>query len=415
MPDATRLFAPLLRRGPRADLRRLRAGSGEDGAGQARVTNTELFFDLVFVFAVTQLSHILLPHPDAGNAAEALLLFGAVWWNWIDTSWVTNWLDPDRPAVRIMLLALMAGGLVLAGCLPLAFGGRGLGFALAYAAMQVGRPLFMVWALGPHGGANLRNFQRISLWAMASAVFWLLGGLLAGEARFLLWLLALALDLGSAWAGFWVPGLGRSTTADWDVDGAHLAERCGGFVLIALGESITVTGAAFSGATWSPSLWAAFAAAFIGTAAMWWLYFDRGAEHGSRHIATAADPGRIARIVYTYLHAVIVAAVILGAVADELAMAAPHALGAPMARAVVLAAPALYLLGSIGFKGLVAGRLPLSHLVGLALLALAALAGGGFGLLALNGMTSLLLVIVALWEWRSYARGPRPAARASVV
>ena len=264
----------------------------------------------------------------------------------------------------------------------------------------------MIWALGPHGGANLRNFQRITAWAGLSAVFWIGGGFAGGEARFALWVVALALDLGSAWAGFWVPGLGRSATADWDVDGAHMAERCAGFVLIALGESITVTGAAFYEAVWSASLWAAFGAAFLGTAAMWWIYFDRGAEHGSRHIAEAADPGRLARIIYTYVHAMIVAGVILEAVGDEMAMADPRAHAGGMDLAVILAAPTLYLLGNIAFKALVWGRLPLSHLIGMALLVLLALAAPGHGLLLLNVATSLVLLIVAIWEWRSYRKGP---------
>lgn len=403
MLPALHLLPAALCQGPQADLRRAR-----DAPGQGRVTNTELFFDLVFVFAVTQLSHSLLPRPDGLGALHTLLLFGAVWWNWIDTSWVTNWLDPDRPPVRLMLFVLMAAGLVLAACIPQAFGDRGLGLALAYAAMQVGRPLFMIWALGPHGGANLRNFQRITAWAGLSAVFWIAGGLMGGEARFVLWIVALALDLGSAWAGFWVPGLGRSTTADWDVDGAHMAERCAGFVLIALGESITVTGASFYDARWSVSPWLAFGAAFLGTAAMWWIYFDRGAEHGSRHIAEAADPGRLARIMYTYVHAMIVVGVILGAVGDEMALAEPGARAGGMGLAVILAAPALYLLGNIAFKALVVGRLPLSHLIGMALLVLLALGVAGHRLLPLNAATCLVLLIVALWEWRSYRN--RPAA-----
>ncbi len=339
------------------DLRRRR-----DGAAAQRVTGIELFFDLVFVFAVTQLSHSLLPQPTALGAWHTALLFGAVWWVWIDTAWVTN------------------------------------------ALMQVGRSLFTLWALRGRSPANFRNFQRITIWMSASAVFWLAGGVAGEGLRFALWAVALALDLGSAWLGFWVPGLGRSRTADWDVAGGHLAERCSGFVLIALGESITVTGAAFFEAAWSVPVVLAFVAAFVGTAAMWWIYFDTGAEHGSRRIEDSDDPGQLARLVYTYVHAVIVAAVILGAVADEMALAEPGLRAGGAFLAVVLAAPVLYLLGNILFKRVVMGRVPLSHVVGLGLLVLLSAVGAGMSLLWLNAATSLVLVVVAVWEMRSYRR-----------
>jgi low temperature requirement protein LtrA len=388
---------------PRTDLCRDR----DDPAGQ-RVTTIELFFDLVFVFAVTQLSHSLLPEPTAAKAIHTLLLFGAIWWIWIDTSWVTNWLDPDRAPVRLMLLALMLGGLVLAASIPAAFGDRGLVFAVCYAVMQVGRSLFMLWALYGRSRTNFRNFLRITIWMTATAVLWIAGGLAEEEVRFTLWLLALALDLASAWAGFWVPYLGRSMTADWDVDGGHLAERCGGFVLIALGESITVTGATFFEAAWSSAVLGSFLAAFLGTAAMWWIYFDTGAERGSRHITAAADPGRIARVLYTYVHAIIIAAVILGAVGDDMTLAAATVPAGPVALLVLLGAPILFLIGNIAFKQAISGRLPLSHLVGLALMIGVSLWSSGQSLLAVNLATSGVLIVVAIWESTSYRR---PASR----
>jgi low temperature requirement protein LtrA len=197
----------------------------------------ELFFDLVFVFAVTQLSHALLEHFTLLGAIQTTLLLMAVWWVWIFTSWVTNWLDPETPAVRLMLFVLMLAGLVLSTSLPQAFGSRGLAFAAAYVFMQVGRSLFMLWALGSHSRRNLRNFQRITLWLALAGVFWIAGGLAEGTTRFGLWGLALFLEYLSPAVGFWVPGRGRSTTADWDVEGGHMAERCGLFIIIALGEA----------------------------------------------------------------------------------------------------------------------------------------------------------------------------------
>src|SRR5215469_886258 len=113
----------------------------------SRVTNAELFFDLVFVYAVTQLSHMLLGRFTALGAVEVTLLFLAVWWVWVYTTWVTNWLDPEQTPVRILLFLLMLGGLVLSMSIPTAFEARGLWFATAYAAMQVGRSAFLLAAI----------------------------------------------------------------------------------------------------------------------------------------------------------------------------------------------------------------------------------------------------------------------------
>ena len=226
----------------------------------------------------------------------------AVWWVWIYTTWVTNWLDPDKTPVRLMLFALMLAGLVLSTSIPEAFGGKALAFAGAYVFMQLGRSLFMLWALRGHSAGNYRNFQRINSWLALSAVFWIAGAFAEGEARLGLWIAALAIEYVAPSLGFWTPGLGRSTTADWDVEGGHLAERCGLFIIIALGESVLVTGATFAKLPWSPATVAAFATAFVGSAAMWWIYFNIGAERGSQRISQSerSGPAGAARL---HLHA----------------------------------------------------------------------------------------------------------------
>jgi low temperature requirement protein LtrA len=216
-----------------------------------KVSFVELFFDLVFVFAVTQLSHSLIEHFTLVGAAHTLLLMLAVWWVWIYTTWVTNSLDPERLPVRLVLLTLMLVGLILSSSIPKAFESRGLAFG-AYVAMQVGRTLFFLWAVKGHPGM-VRNFQRILIWLVLAGVFWIAGGIAHHAARFGLWVLALSLEYVSPSLGFRVPGLGRSTTGDWNVEGGHMAERCGLFVIIALGESILVTGATFSGLPWTPA------------------------------------------------------------------------------------------------------------------------------------------------------------------
>jgi len=224
-----------------------------------KVTAVELFFDLVFIFAITQLSHYLIEHFTFVGGVQTLLLLIAVvdergtaryiWWVWISTTWATNWLDPDKLPVRVLLLALIFPGLVGASAIPGAFDGRGLAVALAYLSIQVGRTLFFLWAAKEHVKAA-RNFQRLA-WLLAGGVFWIAGAEAHPPARMWWWGIALAVECLSPWLGYWVPGLGRSLTTDWEIEGAYMAERCGLFIIIALGESILVTGFTFSGLAWS--------------------------------------------------------------------------------------------------------------------------------------------------------------------
>jgi low temperature requirement protein LtrA len=372
--------------------------------GHARVTYVELFFDLVFVFAVTQLSHGLLEHLTPLGAIETAVLMLAVWWAWIDNAWITNWLDPEHAPVRLLLFVLMLLGLVIAAAIPKAFETRGLAFALAYGTFEIIPKPFMLWALKRHDAANYRNFLRITVWRAAGAALWIAGGFVAGEARLAVWGLALATDTVAPLIGFCVPGLGRSVTADWIVEGGHLSERCALFVIIALGESILITGATFAGLPWTGATPAGFVNAFAGSVAMWVVYFNIGAERGSRAFTASDDPGRIARAGYTYLHIPIIAGIIVTAVADELTLAHPTGHTAGAAAAVILGGPALYLAGNAAFKRLSAPFFPLSHLVGLGLLAALALAVPYLAPLALSAATTAVLILVGAWEWASLGR-----------
>ncbi|WP_199100172.1 low temperature requirement protein A [Dyella sp. ASV21] len=364
-----------------------------------KVTNIELFFDLVFVYAVTQLSHTLLHDMSLGGALHVLLLFLAVWWVWIFTGWITNWLDPERLAVRLLLLVLMFAGLLLSTALPEAFDGRAYVFAGAYVFMQVGRSCFMLWALRDAPTAARQNFHRITLWLVCSGALWIAGALLADERRWLFWTIALGIEYLGPALFFYVPGLGQSSTREWDVEGGHMAERCSLFVIIALGESVVVTGSSFAESARTPEDWAIFTIAFIGCVAMWWIYFDLAAERGSRSISESTDPGRVARLGYTYLHLLIVAGIVVCAVGDELSLTHPHAVGDAGQVAVLLGGPALYLLGNALFKQTVnRTNFPFSHLVGLALLALLAWPAMHLSVLTLAGLTTLVLVVVAGWE-----------------
>jgi low temperature requirement protein LtrA len=364
----------------------------------SRVTNAELFFDLVFVFAVTQLSHTLLGNFTPSGAVQNTLLFLAVWWTWVYTTWVTNWLDPEQTPVRILLFLLMLGGLVLSTSIPTAFAGRGLWFACAYAAMQIGRTLFWLLATPPERTVVRHNAIRILVWLCGTAVFWILGGFAEGQTRLWLWIVALSIEYVSPAVRFWTPGLGFSSVEAWAVEGGHMAERCAGFIIIALGEAVVVNGATFAELTWTPDNVMAFLSALSGSIAMWWIYFHRGAEAGSEMISKSTETGRVARLAYTYLHMPIVGGIILSAVADEVVLKHPG--GHSDLRTVFSAVggPLLFLVGTILFKHAIRGFYQLSHGVGIIAFLVLGWFAGDMSPLMLSITATMLLVVVAIWE-----------------
>ena len=364
----------------------------------SRVTYAELFFDLVFVFAVTQISHTLLGRFTPLGALQTTLLFLAVWWVWVYTLWITNWLNPERTPVRLLLFVLMLGGLVLSTSIPKAFESRGLWFAIAYAAMQVGRTVFLLVSTPPGRTLARMNAVRILVWLSMSAVFWIAGGVAEGQWRLVLWAVALGIEYISPAVRFWIPKYGASSVADWVVEGGHMAERCAGFIIIALGESIVVTGATFADLEWTAATIGAFASAFIGSLAMWWIYFHRGAGAGSELISNSSEPGRLARLAYTYLHMPIVAGIILSAVADEIVLRHPADHSDPRTVLSAIGGPLLFLIGTILFKLSIRGWLQLSHGAGIVMLAILAWFAGGLSPLMLSILTTAIMIIVAAWE-----------------
>jgi low temperature requirement protein LtrA len=212
---------------------------------------------------------------------------------------------------------------------------------------------------------------------------------------------AVVAEYGGVWLGFPVPGLGRSRTTDYTIAGEHMAERCQLFVILALGESILVTGTNFGELHRTAQTIAAFVVAFIGSAALWWIYFDRGAEAGRRVISAASDPGQLGVSAYTYFHIPMVAGIIAAAGADELTIAHPTNEATVEAAALILGGPALYLAGNALFKWALWDRLPRSRLVAICALAtLVSLAVVSSTLVLLVAAT-LVVIAVALWDMRA--------------
>ena len=225
---------------PSSPLRHLRA-RGEEGS--ERTTTVELFFDLVYVFAITQLSHLILGDLSVGGVAQAAFLLVVVWWAWIYTTWMANWFDPASPAVRTVLDR---------GDARQPAHGRGAARRARRARRCCSRRAtlrFRSAATPPRCRCSVATTafatysSGCSLWSIVSGALWLAGATLDTDQRLLLWIPALALDLVAPVAGYWLPGRGRAVTTDWDIEGGHFAERCQLFIIIALGESIVVTGA----------------------------------------------------------------------------------------------------------------------------------------------------------------------------
>jgi low temperature requirement protein LtrA len=378
-----------------------------DGSEQ-KTTTLELFYDLVFVFAITQVSHYLLEHLTWQGAGQATLVLLVVWWSWNYTTWVTNELDPDAIAVRLLLIGLMLASFLMAVAIPEAFGDRALLFAGAYVVIQVGRHTFLTFAAAARGTVERERSGRILIWFLVAAVFWLAGGIADGPLRTVLWLIALVIDYGGPLCTFFVPGLRRLPMSSWELEVSHFAERFQLFLILALGESIVVTGATASNEDLTAERLGAFAVAFLGTAAMWWLYFNYAAAVAQRRLETVANRTQTARDAYTYLHVVMVAGVIVAAVGDEIVIAHPGEVLHTADLVAVCAGPAIYLLAQTLFRRRMAGTWSPKRLGGAIACVLAGLVGTFVPALALAALLVAIMGAVIVAEQVS---GRRRAAR----
>ncbi|WP_422769162.1 low temperature requirement protein A [Plantactinospora sp. WMMC1484] len=365
------------------------------GPDNERVTTIELFFDVVYVLAVTQVTELLLHGLHPVGVARAALILLAVWWAWVDTAWITNWFDPDQPRVRVLLVALMGISLVMSSALPHAYGERGLWFAGTYVALGVGRSLFVAAALARRSALH-RNFQRLLVWRTVAAPLWLAGGFAHGSLRLSLWAVAVAIDSTAAAYGFWVPRWGRSTPAEWSISGAHLAERARLFVIIALGESILVSGMDFGELRNDPATLGAVTIAFLGSVALWWIYFDRSADVARAVITEAEEPGRLGRSAYTYLHIPMVAGIIVTAVGDDLTLHHPTGTSGPAVVGSVLGGPVLFLIGFLLFEQAVLGVRSRIYLGAVVVLVALAPLGLALSPLPLSALATLVVAVAAV-------------------
>jgi low temperature requirement protein LtrA len=278
----------------------------------------------------------------------------------------------------------------MAVAIPEAFGDRALLFAGSYVAIQLGRHAFLTFVAAPAGTLERERAGQILIWFVAAGAFWLAGGLAEGATRITLWLAALVVDYAGPVTTFWVPGRKRLRPEAWRVGSSHFAERFQLFIILALGETIVITGATTSDQELGPTRLVAFSIAFLGTAAFWWLSFLSTGRIGERQLEVVRDRTTLARDAYTYLHGLIAAGIIVAAVGDELVIAHPtETLSRPELIAVV-AGPVIYLLAQALFRRRVLGGWSRGILGGV----VASVAEGLAGMFVPAMMVAALLVAV---------------------
>ncbi len=358
------------------------------------VTPLELFFDLVFVLALTQCTALMADEPTWEGLAKGLLVLGVLWWSWVGYAWLTSVIDPEEGAVRLVIFAAMAAMLVAALCVPGAFGDAALVFAIAYAFVRIAH--IALFGLSSADDPNLRR----SVVGLAASTAVGVGLLLAasfadGMLQGGLWALALGLDMAGP-AFFGVEG--------WRLAAHHFAERHGLIVIIALGESIVAIGVGVSG---DIDL-GVVSAAVVGTvvaAALWWLYFDVVALVAERRLASA-EPGReqnaMARDSYSFLHFPMVAGIVLVALGMKKTLGDVEDPLKVVPAAALFGGAAMYLLAHVAFRYRHVHTLNTRRLA-LAVVLVAMIAVGvQLPALASVAILAALLVVLIVVETHSY-------------
>jgi low temperature requirement protein LtrA len=271
--------------------------------GEERVTPLELFFDLVFVFAITQVTGFLAEHETGEGLLRGLLLLAALWWAWAAYAWLTNTLNPEEGAVRLAVFASTAAMLVVALATPTAFGIDALVFAVAYFIV---RALHLVlYAIAGRGDPELLGaVRRFAPGAVLGPTLLVAAAFFDGPVELGLWIAALAVDYLSALAGH-----GRG----WRLSPGHFVERHGLIIIIALGESIVAIGVGAAGVPLDAAIITAAVLGMVVAACLWWAYFDWVAIVAEAQLkeADGADRANLARDIYTYLHMPMVFGIVL--------------------------------------------------------------------------------------------------------
>jgi low temperature requirement protein LtrA len=276
---------------------------------ERKTSYLELFFDLVFVFAFTQVTALILEDTSAQGFARSALVLAMVWWAWSAYAWMTNAIDIDNSVTRLIMFAAMAAGFFMALAVPDAFQDEAAWFAVAYFVVRVLNSTLFAWGVRDDPG-NLRATLTLAPWFLVAALVALVGGFVDADYRAWVWLASLVIDV-----------VGTLTVArlEWHVSPSHFAERFALIVIIALGESIVAIGVGTAHLERDSTYALSVLVAFAGVGALWWTYFDFTATAAERALrrASAEARGPLARDVFTYFHYPVVLGIILYAVAAK--------------------------------------------------------------------------------------------------
>ncbi|MGW5012876.1 low temperature requirement protein A [Micromonospora chalcea] len=388
------------------------------GGGPDRATFLELFFDLVYVFALTRISarafeDLVLEGGQTGWSAvtgggKTLLLLLALWAVWQGTAWTTSRYDPHHLWLQIIVITALISAMVMGVAIPRAFGHSGLMFATAYVIAQVSRPAILMLVLRKVQYRRLK--LRMLITFAVTGVLWLAGALLPVNARVALWTAALVLEYLAARFGWPVPGLGRSTVSRWDIHGEHLAERYQQIFLVALGETILLAGLSFTRSPTSPGMVTAFAVALATSVLLWRIYVQRAGQILGEAVTRAAHPATVGRSAAD-THLVMVIGVVATAIGYELVIEHPIGHNELPWLAVILGGPAVFLAGRARFEYEVFGRVSPSRLVGIAALLLPVPLLVRLAPLVASGFAAAVLTAVAVADARrAWGRPPEDAA-----
>jgi low temperature requirement protein LtrA len=360
------------------------------------VTPLELFFDLVFVFAVSQLSHHLLDHLSWRGAAETLVMLLAIFAVWSYTSWAATMIPADRPRTRWMVLAVMLLGLFMNASVTGAFTTSGWAFVVPLLLIQLGRTF---WTLVNAPDAVYRDqFLRILLWMIATSPLWIAGAAVDPEARLLWWALAAGIDLIGTWLAQPIPGR-RLQSENVGFDADHMLERCRLFLIIALGETVLTTGTAIAAAPMTLMTVVTGTVALAGTVALWALGFGPAYRLTARHVGETRDPVHASRHAGNVLM-VMVAGLIAVAVANEEVIAHPHGHTSAALSLLLCGGPIRFLVAQGWYFWFILQVWPRLRLIGSAALFVV-----GFATLAAPPYVALILVgaslsTLAILDWQ---------------
>jgi low temperature requirement protein LtrA len=357
-------------------------------APERRTTPIELFWDLVFVFAVTQVTTLLAHRTSWARFGEAMLLLALLWWAWSAFVWAANAQEEQSRTLRACLLAGTVLVFMVGLAVPTAFGRNSLLFAAAYTAVRL-LHLAVYADASRRGNAGRAAILGFAVTVITGMVLLLIGAVLHGWARVILWTLAVAIDYaGPAW-------LTRERLRGLQqVAVAHFAERYGLFVIICLGESIVALGAGVEagGRPLTPGLLISAVLALLIVVGMWWTYFDRVADSAQERLRVHDDPVLAAADAYSYMHLIIVAGIII--LAGGVRLVAHDPVSTPMpdaGRLAMCGGTATYLVGLAAFHLRMLGERSYARLLTALALMVLYVVSSGFPASVVGALIAVLL------------------------